>query len=542
MTENFEDFDREERLFSDALRASAEAESFRPLAGGEFTRPRTPERLAAWGRGIAAAAAAVVVIGGLAFGLSHLGGSGSAASVPAEPASGLGGAGRDAAPSTEAASGESATQDVEGEQPVVAQAVAGGWQDLAAPPLSARSEASGAWLDGKFYLVGGQLDQPCPPNADCIAPSKLLRDGASYDPVAGAWTRIADAPEAIWGSPPTAVGGRLYFQFGYDESMRVFAYTPAVDRWTQIATPKGGGALVAAGDRLVAINYSDEVPGFDELYDADTGTWTRLPDDPLGKSFNRSALWVNGKLMLGAHTLVANPGAEEPSLVQLAELERQHQRNLADQLLVAGVRLADPARIDVRGELRHGRDVAIDVGCVFEGKVELGDAVEVGPYCVLKNVKVGAGTRIAAFCHFEDAVIGPDGVLGPYARLRPGTELGPEVHIGNFVEVKKSKIAAQSKANHLAYIGDAEIGQRVNVGAGTITCNYDGANKHLTVIEDDVFIGSDTQLVAPVRVGRGATLGAGTTLTKDAPPDALTVSRAKQMTLPGWARPQKVKK
>ncbi len=230
------------------------------------------------------------------------------------------------------------------------------------------------------------------------------------------------------------------------------------------------------------------------------------------------------------------------SKVQLAELERQHQRNLADQLLVAGVRLADPARIDVRGELTHGRDVAIDVGCVFEGTVALGDAVEVGPYCVLKNVKVGAGTRIAAFCHFEDAVIGPDGVLGPYARLRPGTELGPEVHIGNFVEVKKSKIAAQSKANHLAYIGDAEIGQRVNVGAGTITCNYDGANKHLTVIEDDVFIGSDTQLVAPVRVGRGATLGAGTTLTKDAPADALTVSRAKQMSLTGWQRPHKVKK
>ena len=156
--------------------------------------------------------------------------------------------------------------------------------------------------------------------------------------------------------------------------------------------------------------------------------------------------------------------------------------------------------------------------------------------------RVGAGTRIAAFCHFEDAVIGPDGVLGPYARLRPGTELGPDVHIGNFVEVKKSKIAAQSKANHLAYIGDAEIGQRVNVGAGTITCNYDGANKFKTIIEDDVFIGSDTQLVAPVTVGRGATLGAGTTLTKDAPPDALTVSRAKQVTLTGWQRPKKTKK
>ncbi len=230
------------------------------------------------------------------------------------------------------------------------------------------------------------------------------------------------------------------------------------------------------------------------------------------------------------------------SKVQLAELERQHQRNIADGLLVAGVRLADPARIDVRGQLKHGRDVAIDVGCVFEGEVELGDAVEVGPYCVLKNVRVGAGTRIAAFCQFEDAVIGPDGVLGPYARLRPGTELGAEVHIGNFVEVKKSLIGDQSKANHLAYIGDAEIGRRVNVGAGTITCNYDGANKHKTIIEDDVFIGSDTQLVAPVVVGRGATLGAGTTLTKDAPPDALTVSRPKQLTVAGWARPEKLKK
>lgn len=229
------------------------------------------------------------------------------------------------------------------------------------------------------------------------------------------------------------------------------------------------------------------------------------------------------------------------SKVQLAELERQHQLNLAQQLLIEGVRLADPARIDIRGVLNHGRDVSIDVGCVFEGNVELGDAVEVGPYCVLKNVKVGAGTRIAAFCHFEDAVIGPDGVLGPYARLRPGTELGAEVHIGNFVEVKKAKIAAQSKANHLAYIGDAVIGERVNVGAGTITCNYDGANKHLTTIEDDVFIGSDTQLVAPVTVGKGATLGAGTTLTKDAPPASLVVTRAKTTIIEKWARPVKQK-
>lgn len=224
--------------------------------------------------------------------------------------------------------------------------------------------------------------------------------------------------------------------------------------------------------------------------------------------------------------------------LQLAQLERQYQSMLAERLLLAGVRLADPARIDVRGSLTHGRDVFIDVGCVFEGEVELGDGVEIGPYCVLRNVSLAAGCRVAAYCHFDGATVGADAVLGPYARLRPGAELGPEVHIGNFVEVKKSTIGARSKANHLAYIGDAEIGQRVNIGAGTITCNYDGVNKHKTVIEDDAFIGSDSQLVAPVTVGRGATLGAGTTLTKNAPPDALTVSRAKQLSLSSWERPK----
>ena len=224
---------------------------------------------------------------------------------------------------------------------------------------------------------------------------------------------------------------------------------------------------------------------------------------------------------------------------QLAELERVQQRNIAAGLMEAGVTLRDPARIDVRGELVCGRDVGIDVNCVFEGRVELADRVVIGANCVLKNCRIGSGARLAPFCHIEDAVVGPDGIIGPYARLRPGTELGREVHIGNFVEVKNSTIADYSKANHLAYVGDATIGSRVNVGAGTITCNYDGANKFRTVIGDDVFIGSDTQLVAPVTVGRGATLGAGTTLTRDAPPDQLTVSRAKQVSIPGWKRPQK---
>ena len=230
------------------------------------------------------------------------------------------------------------------------------------------------------------------------------------------------------------------------------------------------------------------------------------------------------------------------SKLQLAALERVHQRNVAERLMESGVMLSDPARIDVRGELLCGRDVGIDVNCVFEGRVELADGVSIGANCVLKNCRIGSGAKIAPFCHIEDTVVGAESIIGPYARLRPGTELGRDVHIGNFVEVKNSSIADHSKANHLAYIGDATIGSRVNVGAGTITCNYDGANKFRTVIEDDAFIGSDTQLVAPVTVGRGATLGAGTTLTRDAPPDQLTVSRAKQMSIPGWKRPVKIKK
>jgi bifunctional UDP-N-acetylglucosamine pyrophosphorylase / glucosamine-1-phosphate N-acetyltransferase len=230
------------------------------------------------------------------------------------------------------------------------------------------------------------------------------------------------------------------------------------------------------------------------------------------------------------------------SKVQLAQLERIHQLNIAQALLEKGVTLMDPARIDVRGELICGRDVTIDVGCVFEGKVELADGVTVGAHSVLVNTKVGAGANIKPFCHFEDAVVGAASQVGPYARLRPGTELGEDVHIGNFVEVKNSQIAAHSKANHLAYVGDATIGSKVNVGAGVITCNYDGANKFRTVIEDDAFIGSDCQLVAPVTVGRGATIGAGTTLTKDAPAEQLTISRTKQMSVAGWKRPVKIKK
>ncbi len=227
------------------------------------------------------------------------------------------------------------------------------------------------------------------------------------------------------------------------------------------------------------------------------------------------------------------------SKAQLAELERLRRSQEAQMLMDKGVTLLDPARIDIRGKLTCGRDCEIDVNCVFEGDVVLADRVSIGPNCILRDVNVASGTRIEAFCHLDGAQIGANCRIGPYARLRPGTFLAKEVHIGNFVEVKASNIGEGSKANHLSYVGDSDVGRNVNVGAGTITCNYDGVNKHRTVIEDDVFIGSDTQLVAPVRVGKGATIGAGTTLTQDAPAGRLTLSRPRQTTIANWLRPEK---
>ena len=224
---------------------------------------------------------------------------------------------------------------------------------------------------------------------------------------------------------------------------------------------------------------------------------------------------------------------------QLAYLERVHQLGNARSLMARGVTLADPWRFDVRGELDCGSDVFIDVNCIFEGKVRLADDVKVGAGCALRNVDIGAGSEVAPYSHLDGAVVGANCRIGPYARLRPGTRLADEVHIGNFVETKATELGNRSKANHLSYLGDTTIGTGVNIGAGTITCNYDGANKHRTVIEDDAFIGSDTQLVAPVTIGRGATIGAGSTITRDAPADSLTLSRAKQMSIPGWKRPVK---
>ncbi|EXJ14012.1 bifunctional UDP-N-acetylglucosamine diphosphorylase/glucosamine-1-phosphate N-acetyltransferase GlmU [Imhoffiella purpurea] len=225
--------------------------------------------------------------------------------------------------------------------------------------------------------------------------------------------------------------------------------------------------------------------------------------------------------------------------VQLAELERIHQRRAAEDLMRAGVTLADPARFDLRGRLEAEPDVSIDVNVVIEGEVRLASGVRIGPNCLLRDCVVGPGTEIQANCVIEEAEVGADARIGPFARLRPEARLADRTHVGNFVEIKKTRVGLGSKVNHLTYLGDAEVGAGVNVGAGTITCNYDGANKFKTRIGDGAFIGSNAALVAPVTVGAGATIGAGSVVNKDAPPDQLTVARARQVTIPGWRRPTK---
>ncbi len=225
--------------------------------------------------------------------------------------------------------------------------------------------------------------------------------------------------------------------------------------------------------------------------------------------------------------------------VQLAALERALQERRARTLMSAGVTLSDPARIDIRGQLSCGSDVAIDVGCVFNGTVVLEDGVVIGPHCVLTDCTIGRGTRVEAMSVIEGAAVGAHASIGPFARLRPGTRLADDVHIGNFVETKNTTMGRASKANHLAYLGDATVGERVNYGAGSITANYDGANKHPTTIGDDVHVGSNCVLVAPVTIGAGGTIGGGSTITKDTPPGALTVARAKPVSISGWKRPVK---
>lgn len=227
--------------------------------------------------------------------------------------------------------------------------------------------------------------------------------------------------------------------------------------------------------------------------------------------------------------------------MQLAGLEEQYQKNKAYELLDDGVSIVDPSKFMLRGKLSCESDVTIDIGCIFEGDVEIKSGAHIGPYCIIKDSIIGSNARIEAFSHIDGATLSNDVVVGPYARLRPGTNLKDHSHVGNFMELKKTTLGSYSKANHLSYLGDATIGDRVNVGAGTITCNYDGVNKFQTIIEDEAFIGSDTQLVAPVTVGKGATVAAGTTVMKDVPASQLVLNKKTQDVISGWQRPQKKK-
>ena len=330
----------------------------------------------------------------------------------------------------------------------------------------------------------------------------------------------------------------------------------------QTPTPTGYGRLVRHATKVQAIvEEKDATPEqrlIQEIYSGIMAVPTRLLRAWLARLDNHNAqqeyyltdvvkFAVADDCQVLAHTITDAwqvEGVNNP--VQLASLECAYQHLQAEQLMLQGVRLADPTRFDVRGQLTCGSDVEIDVNCVFEGVVRLGDGVRIGPNCVIANADIGAGTFVQAFSHIDGeqqgVTVGQDARIGPFARLRPGAVLADEVHIGNFVEVKNSTLAKGSKANHLAYLGDATVGERVNYGAGSITANYDGAHKHRTVIEADVHVGSNSVLVAPVTLGAGGTIGGGSTITKDTAAGALTVARGKQTSIANWQRPTKTKK
>ncbi len=328
-----------------------------------------------------------------------------------------------------------------------------------------------------------------------------------------------------------------------------------------LADPTGYGRIIRNADDggvLAIVEHKDATPeqrlireGYSGMMAAPTGALKRWVaqlrnDNAQGEYYLTDIVAMavaEGLPVLGikAHNETEVLGVNDP--LQLAQLERAFQRQQADELMRAGLRLADPARFDLRGALSHGQDCEIDVNCVFEGQVSLGDDVRIGANCVIRNVRIASGARIHEFTHIDGealgASVGAGALIGPFARLRPGAQLGDEVHIGNFVEVKNSTLAKGAKANHLAYLGDATVGERVNYGAGSITANYDGANKHRTTIGNDVHVGSNCVLVAPVTLGDGATIGGGSTITKDVKPGELAVARGKQVALSGWVRPVK---
>lgn len=323
-----------------------------------------------------------------------------------------------------------------------------------------------------------------------------------------------------------------------------------------LSRPDGYGRIVrdADGKVLSIVEHKDATEAQRQIREVNTGILTapaqqmrrwldRLDNDNAQGEFYLTDIVAQAVAdKVSVRAIQAEDAIEVEGVNQRAQqalLERAYQRRVAAELMHQGVTLMDPERIDVRGRLTCGQDVTLDVGVIIEGDVHLGDGVSVGPYTLLKNCTIDERAQVKAHCVIENARIGQEASVGPFARLRPGAVLKAHSHVGNFVEIKNATLGEDAKAGHLAYIGDAEVGARVNIGAGTITCNYDGANKHRTVLGDDVFVGSDTQLVAPVSVGRGATIGAGTTVTHDIPEGVLAISRVKQKHIEGWQRPVK---
>ena len=375
---------------------------------------------------------------------------------------------------------------------------------------------------------------------------------------------------AAVGLAPIADGGVTLLVTGDTPLIRtktLMALTALVDHQTfalltcNVVDPTGYGRIVrnTAGEVVKIVEHKDAVAANDvavlALNEMNTGimaaptAWLRGALSRLEPHNAQGELYLTDVVAMaaigGLRVATAQPEIEMEIVgvndkVQLAALERDVQRAEALRLMTAGVTLADPARIDVRGKLTTGSDVFIDVGCVFIDDVTLGDNVTIGTNCVLKNATIGANTTVHPMSHLEGCTVGEGALIGPFARLRPGAALGNEVHIGNFVEVKNSTLAKGAKANHLAYLGDATVGERVNYGAGSITANYDGANKHRTVIEADVHVGSNCVLVAPVTIGAGGTIAGGSTVTKDTPPATLTVARGKQVSITRWQRAKKV--
>jgi bifunctional UDP-N-acetylglucosamine pyrophosphorylase/glucosamine-1-phosphate N-acetyltransferase len=426
---------------------------------------------------------------------------------------------------------------------------------LAGRPLLAHVLESAQAVDAARICVvyghGGELVPETMASFDCIWVEQAEQQGTGHAVLQAMPTmRDVDSVLVLYGDVPLTQPTTLQRLVKESAESDLGLLTAFLD------DPTGYGRIVRDGEGRVLRNVEQEDATEAELDIDEVNTGIMIADrvkldgwlSRIGSHNAQGEYYLPDILALAAADGVCIVTSQPQSLeevsgvndrIQLAALERYFQRLRAEELMRGGVTLADPSRLDIRGRLHAAPDVNIDVNLIVEGEVRLGEGVSIGPNCLLRDCEIGAHTQILANCVIESSRIGSGARLGPFSRLRPEVVIADHAHVGNFVEIKKSQVGKGSKVNHLTYVGDARIGSGVNVGAGTITCNYDGANKHLTVIGDDTFIGSNVSLVAPVEIGEGATVGAGSVISREAPPGRLTLTRAKQVTLDGWQRPRK---